>query len=113
MTIITVDKPRWQLFKLFVITPDMPGPISAVHDDLAGTVTVTWDVEHTPVQSLLVAHATAASNAGMDLVLYRSIKAQVPTLRSYILTPTPTAAQTAVATKAIIRVLRALIKDGT
>jgi hypothetical protein len=50
--------------------------------------------------------------AGISPAEWQALEPDIAGLRTYLGTATPTAAQTTSATKAIIRVLRALLRDG-
>lgn len=77
--------------------------------DEAGIFTATWD--STPSNQQEIRDLAASTKSGIDYDLYVQIDNQLPILRTYMQTSSPTNAESVVAIKSIIRVLRALIRD--
>lgn len=62
-------------------------------------------------QAALDALQPVAGTVNLSVAGYQTIRPDIEGLRTYVALPTPTAAQTAQATKAIIRILRAVFRD--
>jgi hypothetical protein len=70
-----------------------------------------WDTDLSAQDAVAFDDLVEASQRGIDFDRYGVIKPELDGLRTYVGIATPTAAQTAAATKALIRVLRALLRD--
>jgi 2-keto-3-deoxy-6-phosphogluconate aldolase len=92
---------------------NLRAPASWSVDDLAGTASFTWEPPLTPAEQATFADLQVMANFGVTLNLteWQAIKADAAGLRAYLGVASPTAAQTASATKAIIRVLAVIIRD--
>jgi hypothetical protein len=83
-------------------------------DDVQGTnttTTVTWNVDLTPSELAIVTDVVGSAKSKIPYDLYVDIKDELPVLRSFMQTASPTNAQQTTAVKSIIRVIRAVIKD--
>lgn len=82
--------------------------------DLTGTtLTLTFTPDLTAAETTALTELVRAAKSvlGLSRAERNALESDVTTLRSYLQVATPTLAQTAAATKAIIRVLRAVLRD--
>lgn len=70
-----------------------------------------WDVDLTPEEEAAFDAAVLSAKSGIDMQRYADIRTELSGLRNYYLLDTPTNAQSIQAIKAIIKVLRAMLKD--
>ena len=88
------------------------GPRPTSVTSITSTVTrVQWTVDLTAQQASDFDDVAVAVSRGMDPVRYVSVKDDIATMQTFLGITTPTLAQNSAATKAIIRVLRALMRD--
>lgn len=97
-------------------TAAVRAPTGVRNDETTITFDYTPDLTAAEVTTLTTAVAgvvgvTRTRNVTLTFAEYQAIKPDLATLRSYMGVASPTAAQTSTATKSIIRVLRALLRD--
>ena len=107
----TVSQDKWPYFKARIIESGLPSPLSAIHDDASGTVTVTFEPPLSPAIDATVLRYIKAGDANISVSKYAAIESDIATLRSFIPNQSPTNAQSVAAIKSIIRVLATLIND--
>lgn len=78
----------------------------------AATWTLTFTPDLTAPELVILANVVAAAKTRLiSATEWQAISADVDGLRTYLGVASPTLAQTALASKAIIRVLRAILRD--
>ncbi|HUW16225.1 MAG TPA: hypothetical protein VMW94_04030 [Actinomycetes bacterium] len=100
------------LYTVALVTDTLRAPASwmAMED---GSVEMTFDPPLTPAERSTLADLRRMAHFGVTLTLaeWQAIKEDAAGLKQYLGVASPTAAQTALATKAIIRVLATIIRD--
>ena len=91
------------------------GLLPPIHhwDTSTEPATAVYDPPLSPTHQAILDDLTTMSRFGIEMTLaeWRAIKADAAGLRAYLGVASPTAAQTAAAVKAIVRVLATIIRD--
>lgn len=77
----------------------------------ATTSTITWNIDLTPEEDAIVLDCIGAGKTGIDYDLYVVIKDELAVMRQFMQTASPTNAQQTAAVKALIRVVRSMLRD--
>lgn len=105
---LTINGKFWTRFISALAERGWALPNDWVSDD-NGVFTATWDV--TPPNGQEIRDLASSVRTGIDYDLYVQIDNQIPILRAYMQTSSPTNAQSVMAIKSIIKVLRSMIRD--
>jgi len=99
---------------LELVTAQIRKPDQVTFDAANGQVVYTFTVDLTAAEVQTFADCvgtTRTRNVSITLAEYRAIRGDLANLRTFLGLATPTAAQTAAATKSVIRVLAALLRS--
>ena len=109
MTTVATSQPEQvaELCRLYLRLPEWPVAVSD------GVATFVFDPPLSPAEEATLADLATMTRFGVTLTLaeWTAIKADAAGLKAYLGVASPTAAQTAAATKAIIRVLGTIVRS--